>query len=66
MATAMDTKGACALDVAPQEGAFPPEAFPFRDLFIISKHTVAVFRQTRRGQPISLQMGVSHHVVAGN
>jgi hypothetical protein len=35
-------------------------------LFIIKhKYTVAVFRHTRRGRQISLQMVVSHHVVAG-
>jgi hypothetical protein len=34
-------------------------------LFIICKHTVAVFRHTRRGRQILLQMVVSHHVVAG-
>ena len=34
-------------------------------LIIISKYTVAVFRWTRRGRQISLQMSVSHHVVAG-
>jgi hypothetical protein len=34
-------------------------------LFIIYKYTVAVFRHTRRGHQISLQMVVSHHVVAG-
>jgi hypothetical protein len=34
-------------------------------LFIICKYTVAVFRHTRRGCQISLQMVVSHHVVAG-
>jgi len=34
-------------------------------LFIIQKYTVAVFRHTRRGHQISLQMVVSHHVVAG-
>jgi hypothetical protein len=34
-------------------------------LFIISKYTVAVFRHTRRGNQILLQMVVSHHVVAG-
>jgi hypothetical protein len=40
--------------------------FVFKDLFIIkSKYTVAVFRHTRRGRQISLQMVVSHHVVAG-
>jgi hypothetical protein len=32
-------------------------------LFIICKYTVTVFRQ--RGHQISLQMFVSHHVVAG-
>jgi hypothetical protein len=37
-----------------------------KDLFIImSKYTVAVFRHSRRGRQISLQMVVSHHVVAG-
>jgi len=40
--------------------------FFFKDLFIIYKYTVAVFRYTRRGHQISLQMVVSHHVVAGN
>jgi hypothetical protein len=34
-------------------------------IFIICKYTVAVFRHTRRGSQISLQMVVSHHVVAG-
>jgi hypothetical protein len=34
-------------------------------LFIIYKYTVAVFRHTRRRCQISLQMVVSHHVVAG-
>ena len=38
----------------------------FKDLFIIlSKYTVAVSRCTRRGRQISLQMVVSHHVMAG-
>ena len=37
-----------------------------KDLFIIiCKYTVAVFRHTRRGHQISLQVVVSHHVVAG-
>jgi hypothetical protein len=40
--------------------------FQPKDLFIIeSKYTVAVFRCTRRGNQISLQMVVSYHVVAG-
>jgi hypothetical protein len=37
-----------------------------KDLFIIiSKYTVADFRCTKRGCQISLQMVVSHHMVAG-
>jgi hypothetical protein len=36
-----------------------------KDLFIICKYTVAVFRHARRGRQFSLQMVVSHHVVAG-
>jgi hypothetical protein len=32
----------------------------------ICEYTVAVFRHTRRGHWIPLQMVVSHHVVAGN
>jgi hypothetical protein len=40
--------------------------FVFKDLFIIiCKYTVALFRHTRRGYQISLQMVVSYHVVAG-
>jgi hypothetical protein len=34
-------------------------------LFVICKYTGAVFRHTRRGRQISLQVVVSHHVVAG-
>jgi hypothetical protein len=34
-------------------------------LFIICEYTVAVFRHSRRGSQILLQMVVSHHVVAG-
>jgi hypothetical protein len=34
-------------------------------LFIYLKYTVAVLRHSRRGSQISLQMVVSHHVVAG-
>jgi hypothetical protein len=33
-------------------------------LFYVCKYTVAVFRHTGRGHQISLQMVVSHHVVA--
>jgi hypothetical protein len=39
--------------------------FFFKDLFIVCKYTVAVFRHTRRGHQISFQVVVSHHVVAG-
>ena len=35
-------------------------------LFYVYEYTVAVFRHTRRGHRIPLQMVVSHHVVAGN
>jgi hypothetical protein len=35
-------------------------------LFYVYEHTLAVFRHTRRGRQISIQMAVSHHVVAGN
>jgi hypothetical protein len=30
------------------------------------EYTIAFFRHTRKGHQISLQMAVSHHVVAGN
>jgi hypothetical protein len=36
------------------------------NLFYVCKYTVALFRHTRRGHQIPLQMVVSHHVVAGN
>jgi hypothetical protein len=39
--------------------------FLFVYLFIICEYTVVVFRRTRRGHWISLQMVVNHHVVAG-
>ena len=45
--------------------ALDPVFFFFKDLFIICKYSLAVFRHTRRGHQISLQMVVSHHVVAG-
>jgi hypothetical protein len=35
-------------------------------VFYVCEYTVAVFRHTRRGHQIPLQMVVSHHVVAGN
>jgi len=38
----------------------------FKDLFILCEYTVAVFKHTRSGHQIPLQMVVSHRVVAGN
>jgi hypothetical protein len=35
-------------------------------LFYLYEHIVAVFRHTRRGHQIPLQMAVRHQVVAGN
>jgi hypothetical protein len=35
-------------------------------LFNVYEYTVSIFMHTRRGRQISLQMVVSHHVVAGN
>ena len=35
-------------------------------LFHVCEYTVTVFRHTRRGHRIPLQMVVSYHVVAGN
>jgi hypothetical protein len=35
-------------------------------LFILYEYTFTVFRHTRRGHQTSLQMTVSHYVVAGN
>jgi hypothetical protein len=40
--------------------------FFFKDLFILCEYTVTFSRHTRRGHQMSLQMVVSHHVVAGN
>jgi hypothetical protein len=34
--------------------------------FYLYEYTVTVFRHSRRGHQIPLQMAVSHHVVAGN
>jgi len=46
--------------------ALPLLFFFFKSyLCYICEHTVAVLRHTRRGHQISLQMVVSHHVVAG-
>jgi hypothetical protein len=49
--------------------SFHSEVF-FKDLFIylfyVCEYTVAVFKRTRRGDQIPLQMVVSYHVVAGN
>jgi hypothetical protein len=52
-------------------GATSPAGYGFStffplDLFILYEYTVTVFRHTRRGHWIPLQMVVSHHVAAGN
>jgi hypothetical protein len=53
----------CSLQSACSDG---PCSLRPKDLFIIiDKYTVADFRHTRRGCQISLQVVVSHHVVAG-
>ena len=41
-----------------------PRSLGPKDLFIICKYTVVIFRHSRRGRQISLQMVVSCHVVA--
>jgi len=43
-----------------------PSSFLKYDLFNVYEYTVALFRHTRRGRQIALQIVVSHHVVAGN
>jgi hypothetical protein len=46
---------------------FPSFFFFFKIyLFYVYECTIALFRHTRRGHQIPLQMVVSHHVVAGN
>jgi len=42
--------------------------FPLKKiyLFYVYEYTIAIFRHTRRGHQIPLQMVVSHHVLAGN
>jgi hypothetical protein len=44
----------------------PAFYFVFKIYLFIFKYSIAIFRHTRRGHQISLQMVVSHHVVAGN
>jgi hypothetical protein len=48
--------------------SFLKNALKKKDLFIsyLYAYAAAIFRHTRRGHWISLQMVVSHHVVAGN
>ena len=45
---------------------FSSGSSPFPFLFSVYEYTVAVFRHTRRGHQIPLQMFVSHHGIAGN
>jgi hypothetical protein len=40
-----------------------PRAFRF--IYFMYEYIIAVFRHTRKGRQIPLQMVVSHHVVAG-
>jgi hypothetical protein len=50
-----------------RKSSIPPlPLFKKMYLFYVCKYTVTLFRQTRRGRLILLQMVVSHHVVAGN
>jgi len=55
------------LNPQPQHSTSKPslQFFIFKDLFIVYEYTIAVFRHTRRGHRISLQIVVSHHVAAG-
>jgi hypothetical protein len=39
---------------------------PAQRFIYLYEYTVAIFRRTRRGHQIPLQMDVSHHVVAEN
>ena len=49
------------------EPSLQPLYLPFKMyLFHLYEYTVAVFRRTRRGRQVPLQMVISHHVVAGN
>jgi hypothetical protein len=41
-------------------------SFFLSQIYFIYEYTVAVFRHTRRWRQITLQMVVSHHMVAGN
>jgi hypothetical protein len=47
-------------------GPAPAQLALTQRFIIICKYTVTVFRNTRRGHRISLQIVVSHHVVSGN
>ena len=40
--------------------------FPIIYLFYVYEYMVAVFRNTRRGHQVPLQMVMDHHVFAGN
>jgi len=39
--------------------------FFFKKIYLLYEYTVAISRHTRRGHQVSLQMVVSHRVVAG-
>ena len=55
----------CTLSTEPSDWTHVDIFFLKMYLFIRYKYTVAVFRHTRRGCQIPLQMVVSHHVIAG-
>jgi len=47
--------------------AFGPHSFFLKIyLFYVYVYTLTIFRHTRRGHQIQLQMVMSHHVVTGN
>ena len=51
------------------EGGMSLEVYFFFKIYLfifVCKYIVVIFRHTRRGYQISLQMVVSYHVVAGN
>jgi hypothetical protein len=57
----------CFLEKQTSVNVFRSLLFCFLKIYLfLYEHTVAVFRHTRRGHQIPLQMGLNHHVAAGN
>ena len=56
----------CVLPQIDAASAFMLHSFREIFLYILYEYTAAVFRHTRRGQQIPLQIFLSNHVVAGN